>query len=200
MNQNPTNIIEDLRFLTEPHPMWWFIGVVTILLLAVLIYKLIQRQGKKTAQTIEEIQEQPFEDALAELEKLRTIMKKENSKEYAIRASGIVRRYIERRFGIVAPNRSTEEFLAEAHRSDALLRSHRELLGEFLASCDYLKFAKAFAEKEELEKLQENAVNFVKATWNGGGEVDIKMYKKSGQSDNGEKQGNSRGQEIGARI
>jgi len=58
-----------------------------------------------------------------------------------VELSDIVRRYIEDRFGIRAPELTTEEFLREARRLDELGESHRALLSGFLESCDRVKFA-----------------------------------------------------------
>ena len=104
------------------------------------------------------------EDALAELEKARALMSPENSRPYGIAVSGIVRHYIERRFAIVAPRRSTEEFLVEAAASAKMEPSHRKLLAEFLGTCDFLKFARARGEMTELEAQHQAAVRFVTET------------------------------------
>jgi hypothetical protein len=58
-----------------------------------------------------------------------------------VELSDIVRRYIEDRFGIRAPELTSEEFLREARRLDELGEPHRALLSGFLESCDRVKFA-----------------------------------------------------------
>lgn len=58
-----------------------------------------------------------------------------------VELSDIVRRYIEDRFGIRAPELTTEEFLREARRLDALNEPHGALLSAFLEACDRVKFA-----------------------------------------------------------
>jgi hypothetical protein len=55
--------------------------------------------------------------------------------------SAIVRRYVEDRFAIRAPELTTEEFFREARRSLDLGSDHRDLLGSFLVLCDRVKFA-----------------------------------------------------------
>lgn len=59
-----------------------------------------------------------------------------------VELSDIVRRYIEERFAVRAPELTTEEFLLEAGRSADLKRAHRDLLSDFLARCDRVKFAR----------------------------------------------------------
>ena len=66
-----------------------------------------------------------------------------------VELSDIVRRYIEERFALRAPELTTEEFLLEAGRSADLKRSHRELLSDFLARCDRVKFARYSPEADE---------------------------------------------------
>ena len=57
------------------------------------------------------------------------------------RLSDIVRQYIERRFMIMAPERTTKEFLREAARRGELTIGHKELLAGFLRAADMVKFA-----------------------------------------------------------
>ncbi len=181
MGNNLTNIIDDLRLLAEPIPLWWWLIAIAI---AVLLYGIgaeILKRRKKAAQTVQQSSDpQIVEDALAELEKLRKTMSREQSRIYATMASGIIRRYIERKFSIEAPCRSTEEFLAEAKESKSLTEKDRQLLGNFLNSCDFLKFACAYAEKEELEKLHDLAVEFVKKTSNQTPKPRVRISVNSG--------------------
>jgi hypothetical protein len=58
-----------------------------------------------------------------------------------VELSGIVRRYLEARYEIRAPELTTEEFLREAARKAELTAEHRELLSMFMARCDRVKFA-----------------------------------------------------------
>ena len=66
-----------------------------------------------------------------------------------VELSDIVRRYIEERFALRAPELTTEEFLLEAGRTADLKRPHRELLSDFLARCDRVKFARYSPEDDE---------------------------------------------------
>lgn len=159
-----TNIIDDLRLLepwTVPPWLWALIALVLVAGIALMIRR---RNAARRAASGAEAAAHAHEDALAELEKARALMSPENSRPYGIEVSGIVRRYIERRFGIFAPRRSTEEFLTEAAASAKLEPPHRQLLAEFLGTCDFLKFARARAELKELEAQHQAAVRFVTET------------------------------------
>jgi hypothetical protein len=61
--------------------------------------------------------------------------------EFYFRLSSIVRQYLERRFKLMAPERTTEEFLRETRRSDLLTDDHKHLLSDFLRVADMVKFA-----------------------------------------------------------
>ena len=62
--------------------------------------------------------------------------------DFAAAASQVVRVFIERRFGLAAPRRTTEEFLRELSTGkDGGLQSRLEPLRGFLKACDLAKFA-----------------------------------------------------------
>jgi hypothetical protein len=58
-----------------------------------------------------------------------------------VELSGIVRRYLEQRFEVRAPELTTEEFLQVATTRPELTAEHRRLLTSFLERCDRVKFA-----------------------------------------------------------
>jgi hypothetical protein len=62
---------------------------------------------------------------------------------FFVRLSSIVRTYIEGRFGIAAPDRTTQEFIREASRHPDLSGDHGRALAEFLRTADMVKFAAA---------------------------------------------------------
>lgn len=81
-----------------------------------------------------------------------------------VELSDIVRRYIEERFALRAPELTTEEFLLEAGRSADLKRAHRELLSDFLARCDRVKFARYSPEEDESRDALGVAERFLSET------------------------------------
>lgn len=160
MSATTTNLIDDLRLLEapQPWPLWAWLALVLAAAGAWVCWRRRRRHSRALpADPVAAIQE----DALAELEKLRPLIAAATSRAYAIGASGVVRRFIGRRFGIQAPRRSTEEFLAEARNSPLLAEHSRRNLAEFLGGCDFLKFAQALAEVPELELLHEAARIFI---------------------------------------
>lgn len=83
---------------------------------------------------------------------------------FATRVSEVVRTYLEERFGLHAPDRTTEEFLSELATSVALEGRHKALLAEFLTGCDLAKFARAEPGPAELEHLHASAFRLVDET------------------------------------
>ena len=85
-----------------------------------------------------------FDRARARLARLRGqgLPGPEGVDSWYVELSDIVRRYVEERFSLRAPELTTEEFLLEAGRSADLSPAHRELLSDFLERCDRVKFAR----------------------------------------------------------
>ena len=84
--------------------------------------------------------------------------------EFYVRLSAILRRYVEWRFGLRAPEQTTEEFLAAAHTTGALIVAHRDLLGTFLQQCDLVKFARHQPTPDDMQRAWDSAKNFVEHT------------------------------------
>ncbi|MCG8456833.1 MAG: hypothetical protein MI919_11180 [Holophagales bacterium] len=75
--------------------------------------------------------------------------------------SGIIRRYLEDRYGLRAPELTTEEFLLVARRSGQISSAHRTLLSTFLSGCDRVKFAGYEPDASESRSSLEAARLFV---------------------------------------
>jgi hypothetical protein len=167
------DIIEDLRLL-EPANPWLYAGIAAGAAVLVFAIFLLRRRSGKMA-ILAPAADVFSEDAMAELEKIRSLIQPGNSLAYGRAVSGVVRRYIEGRFGLVAPRRSTEEFLTEAAVSDHLDAVHQSLLAGFLSCCDFMKFGRGQAEVAELEAIHESAVRFV-------GDTTLEPVQKGGES------------------
>lgn len=108
----------------------------------------------------------PEERAYRELEWLlgQRYAEQGELKEFFFHLSRIVREYIERRFGLRAPERTTEEFLEELSRSDLLDAQFQRLLKRFLERADLVKFALYAPAPEEIEASFAAAKEFIAAT------------------------------------
>ena len=104
-----------------------------------------------------------FERALQRLQALerRGLPATETVDAWYVELSDIVRRYIEDRHAVRAPELTTEEFLLEARRSVAFSAAHRDLLSAFLSRCDRVKFARYSPEEGESRSALEVARRFL---------------------------------------
>jgi hypothetical protein len=104
--------------------------------------------------------------ALAALERLQRqdLIGQERIEEFYIRVSTILRRYVELRFGLRAPEQTTEEFLVSTLATGGLIAAHRDLLEAFLQHCDLVKFARHRPTPGAMEETFESAKTFVEHT------------------------------------
>jgi hypothetical protein len=84
--------------------------------------------------------------------------------DFFVRLSGIIRRYLEDRFGLRSPELTTEEFLDELAKSPDLVRGHQRLLREFLNRADLVKFAHLVPDPSDVELSLDNARRFLETT------------------------------------
>jgi hypothetical protein len=85
-------------------------------------------------------------------------------KPFCILVSDTIRAYLEEQFDFRAPERTTEEFLHELQATDLLSSEQKESLGNFLESCDLVKFAKYEPREPELRELHGSAVRLIEET------------------------------------
>jgi hypothetical protein len=101
--------------------------------------------------------------ALAHLQR-QDLIGQERIEEFYVRVSIILRRYVELRFGLRAPEQTTEEFLVSALATGGLIATHRDLLEAFLQHCDLVKFARHRPTPNAMEETLESAKTFVEHT------------------------------------
>lgn len=85
----------------------------------------------------------PHEAALEAMRALEAqgLAERGEAEPFFVRLSAIVRTYVEARFGIAAPERTTQEFLREAVRHPEFRPEDAQAIGGFLRSADMVKFA-----------------------------------------------------------
>jgi len=94
-------------------------------------------------------------------------------KAFYERISNILRHYIEDRFRLRAPEQTTEEFLLELSRTDALAPDDKTGLGEFLESCDLVKFARHEPRTEQIQTTFDLVKTFIEKTRSDAHKVDV---------------------------
>lgn len=85
-------------------------------------------------------------------------------KPFIIAVSDTLRWYLEDAFQLRAPEQTTEEFLVELRHSPLLNDPQKTSLGDFLQSCDLVKFAKYEPREVELRELHADALELVAET------------------------------------
>ena len=111
-------------------------------------------------------------------ERLRVLVKDDliNSgqiKEFYERISNILRHYIEDRFDLRAPERTTEEFLIDLQWTEVLSAPDKETLGEFLRHCDLVKFAKYNPTSEQIQQTFDLVKDFIEKTKSDERRIDV---------------------------
>jgi len=142
------------------------VTLMALLLLAAVIKGVILAI-KKTREKEEFIPPKlPHEVAYERFEELKNkdLIASGKIKEFYIELSDILRHYIEDRFGLRAPEMTTEEFLQKAKDTGKLKTAHKNILREFLFHCDLVKFAKYGPSEEEIESSFESSVKLVDQT------------------------------------
>ncbi|MDP2652646.1 MAG: hypothetical protein Q8Q08_01300 [Candidatus Omnitrophota bacterium] len=164
-------IVEDIRDVKAPvdvpHSYFWMMLMYFILFTLIAaplamffvdwIRKASQRQAPRVA---------AWDAALERLGRLRqdNLPSQGLAKDYYTRLSDIVRRYVEERFQIHAPEMTTQEFLSRLGESGSLSADHKGLLRDFLGRCDKVKFAKYGSNPEEMEASFDSAKRLVEET------------------------------------
>ena len=113
-----------------------------------------------------ELQRSAYDVAVAQLQSLedKGPPESEAADAWFVALSAIVRRYLEQRYEIRAPELTTEEFLLVATARPELSTEHRALLTSFLERCDRVKFAGYRPDADESLATLKAARGFVEDT------------------------------------
>jgi hypothetical protein len=175
--------IKDIKppFSVPYFPAWLVVwGIVAAVVVAAVIVFIVRRRRSAGAAP----PPPPLPPHLIAYEELRKIkalnlVVQGRLKEYYSCLADIVRRYTERRFGLRAPEMTTEEFLGGATESGLLDARARTLVGDFLEQCDLVKFAKYGPTDSEIEGAYGAAKRFVDET-----KSDVQTDKKREEAPN----------------
>jgi len=165
-NNNTASAAPDIRDIKPPMEIvggwaWlWWVVLVAAIAVAVLVLWRWRKQRKLNIVPPPPIPahvraKRKLDEALALITQ---------PKPFVIAVSDTARTYLEERFDFHAPERTTEEFLRELAGSRLLLPEQKDSLGNFLASCDLVKFAKYEPGENELRQLHGSAVRLVEET------------------------------------
>jgi hypothetical protein len=121
----------------------WILVLGLVSLLAVVgSSSILLWRGMRARRRIEQ-QRSAYDVAVSHLQALeqRGAPDSDAADSWFVELSAIVRRYLEHRYDIRAPELTTEEFLLVATARPELVEDHRALLTQFLERCDRVKFA-----------------------------------------------------------
>ena len=148
----------DIKEIAPPvelpdEPRWWLYATVALAILALAAAGYYFWRHRQSGQAEAAKALPPHEVAYRALEQLlaEDLLMKGDTKLFYLRLSNILRHYIEDRFGLRAPERTTEEFMDDLRTTDALVARRKDLLKEFLRHCDMVKFAEHQPSKQEID-------------------------------------------------
>ncbi len=171
-------VIEDIEGVVEmprqPIPWWiWPAAGLGVAVAATAVGGFVLRS--KRARMLVRIFRPAHELAYARLRALvaGNLVEQGKIKEFYDGISGILRHYIEDRFDLRAPERTTEEFLAELQHTGVLADADKQVLGEFLTHCDLVKFAKHDPTTEQIQRTFDLVKDFIEKTKSDERKVDV---------------------------
>ena len=140
---------------------WKLVGWVVIALTAIgLLVAGCWLLVKYVARRVKEHRMSPIERAWVELDRLlrKGLPGRGRYKDFYVELTMVVRRYVQRKYGIKAPHLTTEEFLMEFREEG---RGKREELRKFLESADMVKFAGVEATPEMADEATDSARGYL---------------------------------------
>jgi len=165
--------IEGVVEMPGKHSYWWiwFLSVSGVVAIAGTWFIRKRRKTEKLVRLYKPAHEIAYDRLRALVE--QDLINTGKIKEFYDVISNILRHYIEHRFGLRAPERTTEEFLAELSLSKTLSETEQKQLSEFLRHCDLVKFAKHNPTTEQVQKTFDLVKNFVETTKSDEKKIDV---------------------------
>ena len=146
-----------------PPLSWRLVGWVALAVLVVLaVLAALVWLARYIARRVKEHRMSPIERAWVELDRLlkKGLPGRGRYKDFYVELTMVVRRYVQRKYGIKAPHLTTEEFLREFREEG---RGMREELRKFLESADMVKFAGVEATPEMADEATDSAKGYLKS-------------------------------------
>lgn len=146
--------------------LWWALGAILVMVAIALAVRWWRRRATVDGPVPLAARVPPHVWALEQLDKLAAedLIHRGLIQEYYYRINGLLRRYIEMRFGLMAGEQTSEEFLRALGHSRFLDHDHKAMLHEFVQTCDPVKYARYRPEAEEIAWVQSSARDFVVQT------------------------------------
>ncbi len=158
--------LKPLKMFPREFPTLWVI-IGSLLLVGAALFFWLYRRARRPIDLATAVADTrfPWEIALEELAKLREsdLLARGEYKLFYLELSDIFRRYLEKRYGIYALERTTIEIIMEFRRL-ALDQREEKIIHDFLEGCDLVKFAKYIPSADDIERDYTTAREFVLQT------------------------------------
>ncbi len=151
--------------------IWILLAVIIVIALICVVIYLKRKRVKEIVRIFRPAHEIAYERLRVLV--AQNLIEKGKIKEFYESISDILRHYIEHRFDLRAPERTTEEFLYEIQNTDVLFQTDKESLGEFLTHCDMVKFAKYAPNQEQIQKTFDLVKSFIERTKSEEKKIDV---------------------------
>jgi len=159
--------VQDPPFVWQDYLIYILIPMLIFLILALIgiVIYLIMKKRKKGYYFKPEVILPPHVIALKELDELKAskIWQKGQEKMYYTKLTNVLREYIDRRFGIDAPEMTSDEILHAVKKATGTV-STTDNLKQILYVADLVKFAKYVPLQDENDLSMMNAYFFVNQT------------------------------------
>lgn len=158
--------------VTVPMAGWqkvllWAIGAVAAMVGIALLARWWRRRRKEAERELPWAMRVPAHEwVLAELDKLaaENLVGRGRVQEFYYRINGLLRRYVELRFGLMAGEQTSEEFIRALQDATLFDENHKEVLRRFVRACDPVKYARHQPVPDEIDWVQAAARDFVLET------------------------------------
>lgn len=132
-----------------------FVAAGVLATLAIFIWVRTRKEVRKA---------NAYELARRQLDSIVAAGSRISVEEFYVEISAVIRRYLEIRFELAAPELTTDEFLQIASGESELSKEHQVLLREFLSQADLVKFSGKNASEDEMRRSTELAYKFLEDT------------------------------------
>jgi len=149
--------------LREPWSRWWWAAPPLLATLVTLLVGLIRRSRRRQQIVVPIPAHEWAKRQIAALVS-EDLVRRGRIQAFYYRISDIVRGYVERRFGVSAPEMTTEEFLAAAASDGRFGERNTAELNGFLSACDLVKYARQLPGVDEADAVLRAAGGFVERT------------------------------------
>jgi hypothetical protein len=156
----PLGKLPPLASATATSRLWWFVVAGLIAVAAPFAWR-YWLAARRTAR-----QRSAYDIATERLGRLLTWPRTEAAEidAFFVELSALVRRYVEDRFELRAPELTTEQFMVAMSQSPDLAHAHQSLLHDFLRRADLVKFARFMPPAEDIDESVDAAQRILAET------------------------------------